>query len=100
MIDLKAPIIPGKSAAGIHIGQPIGELLILQKPRAIKKPEGFIRYEFGAVWVWTCNDLIDQIGLFQGYEGTLAEGLRIGAQMVDVKESIGNRLVVRCISEV
>ncbi len=90
MIDLNAPIIPGESAAGIYVGQPISELLGQQNPIAVEKLENVTRYEFGPVWVWTRNDLIDQLGLFQGYNGELPEGIVVGAQMSEVKEKIGD----------
>ena len=89
MISLDAPIIPGESAAGICIGQPISELLSQQSPVAIEELACITRYEFGPVWVWANDNIIDQIGVFQGYAGALSERIKVRDKMLEVKNIIG-----------
>ncbi|MBC8083209.1 MAG: hypothetical protein H7Z21_08360 [Hymenobacter sp.] len=90
MMDLCAPIVPGESAAGLHIGQLMSEILDHQTPTSVEHLESVTRYEFGPVWVWARNNRVDQIGVFHGYQGGLPQGIGVGAQMQEVQETIGD----------
>ena len=90
MIELCAPIIPGESAAGLHIDQLMSEILDQKTPASVKHLENVIRYKFGPVWVWARNNRVDQIGLFHGYQGELPQGIGVGAQMQEVNKTIGD----------
>jgi hypothetical protein len=89
MFDLDAPIIPGQSAAGVHLGDSITELLEQIHPQEIFRLHGGKRYNFGSVALWEKDGKIKQIGLFAGYRGTLAEGIGIGSTIGDIKDKFG-----------
>ena len=89
MLDLNAPIIPGYSAAGIRVGQPITEVL-LQAPTPVFEilPTCTV-YRFGAVWVWAQDGAVHQVGVFDGYTGTLPSGVCLGMPLVEVQRRMG-----------
>jgi hypothetical protein len=89
MLDLTAPILPGHSAAGIRLGQPIAEVLLHAPVPVTEKLFALTVYRFGAVWVWVQNDLVHQVGVFEGYVGTLPSGVGLGTSMAEVQRRMG-----------
>ena len=89
MIDVDAPIVPGKSAAGVLIGSAVRELLATVDAQSTTKLPEVEEYDFGTVKVWTRDGVIDQVGVYSGYRGVLQPGIRLGSTIADVEESFG-----------
>ncbi len=89
MFDLNAPIIPGKSAAGVHIGQPIEGILAGESPAAVIEINSCTRFEFGTVRLWVENGKVSQVGVYAGYLGTLMQGIGIGATLGEIQSLLG-----------
>jgi hypothetical protein len=89
MIDLDAPIIPGKSAAGVFVGSPVSELLSTIGAHSTTKLSDEERHDFGLVKVWTKDGVIIQVGVYSGYRGMLQPGIRVGSTISDVEDSFG-----------
>ena len=49
MIDLDAPIVPGKSAAGVFIGSVVSELLATVDAHSTTKLSSAVRHDLGTV---------------------------------------------------
>jgi hypothetical protein len=89
MLDLNAPILPGHSAAGIHLGQPVAKVLLQAPAPVIETLPTFTVYRFGTVSVWARDGIVDQIGVFSGYTGTLPSGVCLGMPLVEVQRRMG-----------
>jgi hypothetical protein len=85
-IDLTAPIKPGTSAAGIALGERTAAL-----PRPLRKAplSGLELFEYSCVSVWVQHGFVHQVGVCEGYSGTLAEGIGVGSSIADVERLIG-----------
>ena len=92
MIDLSAPIIPGVSAAGFHIGQfierkgPIGTPFArepIHNPFARSSEE--VRYHCESVDLWVANSVIQQIGVHGAYCGDLFGQIMPGMTIEDIR---------------
>lgn len=79
MIDLDAPIVPGKSAAGVFIGSVVSELLATVDAHSTTKLSSGERHDLGTVKVWAKDGVITQIGVYSGYRGVLQPGIRVGS---------------------
>jgi hypothetical protein len=86
MIDNDAPIVPGKSAAGIFVGGLVSELLATDPTRSTTKLSDSEAHDLGAIKVWANDGIITQIGVYSGYRGVLEPGVRIGSTIADVEE--------------
>lgn len=89
MIDHEAPIVPGKSAAGISIGGLVSELIATAPTRSMTKLSSGETHDLGAIKVWANDGVITQIGVYSGYRGVLEPGVRIGSTLADVEERFG-----------
>ena len=89
MFDLNAPIIPNISAAGIKIGQSAAKILAAATPASINQIENGQQLCFENVNVWTKNGLVDQIGVYAEYQGTIKGIIGIGSTMSDVQAAFG-----------
>jgi hypothetical protein len=88
--DLKAPIIPGKSAAGVQLGGNISKILAWAKPVTITPLTQGKCYYFGSVELWVNNESkVTQIGLHAGYQGKVANTIGIGSTLGEVAASVG-----------
>lgn len=85
MFDLDAPIIPGKSAAGIHLGDDVAEIVATTQPMATTPLGQETRYDFGSIALWVDNlGKVKQIGLYKGYQGKLINGIGIDSTLREV----------------
>jgi hypothetical protein len=89
MIDLGAPIVPGKSAAGVLLGSVVTELLATVRPRTTTKVSIGEKHDLGAVNVWAKDGVIIQVGVYSGYRGLLQSGIRLGSTISEVEDSFG-----------
>jgi len=89
MIDLGAPIVPGKSAGGVFIGGFVSELLTPLRAQSTATLSSMEKYDLGAIKVWAKNGIISQIGVYSGYRGALKLSIRIGSTIADVEDSFG-----------
>lgn len=95
MLNLDAAIIPGVGAAGIAIGQPIEAVLRLGPPDGIEDRITlgifFCRVlKYGPVWVFHTTEVVDQICVFEGYRGKIADLIGIGSRITDVEAAFGS----------
>jgi hypothetical protein len=90
--DLNAPIIPGKTAAGIAVGSTVKDFILRAAPTLTTElSSGVIRYEFGpVVKVWVRNGVVDQIGVYAGYHGLLDGKIGIGSTIAQVEDWCGS----------
>src|SRR5688500_14542042 len=89
MFDLNAPIIPGESAAGIRVGQPVDSILAGDTPDAVVELHGCTRFEFGPVRLWVTNGKVSQVGVYAGYLGSLRQGVGVGSTLGQVQLTLG-----------
>jgi hypothetical protein len=90
VLKLDAPIVPGKSAAGVSIGDSIEDILQRAKPSTITDWSQGKHYQFGSVNLWVNNKgKIKQIGLYPGYTGQIAKRIGIGSKISDIITSLG-----------
>lgn len=80
--DPAAPIVPGESAAGVKLGQPIKDIVAVVKPRGTKElADGGVSYTFGdGIKLWSEGGVVTQVGLTAGYTGKLGK-LAVGATL-------------------
>ncbi|MGH7381027.1 MAG: hypothetical protein ACREKR_02185 [Candidatus Methylomirabilales bacterium] len=86
-IDLTALIEPCKGAAGIRLGEPAENL---PRPLATTRLTDVERLDFGSVSVWIKAGAVCQIGVREGYRGTLAGVVRIGSTIAEVEQYLGS----------
>ncbi len=91
--NLSDPIVPGRSAAGIVIGNKIGELLEQARPLQTEDHGGLLVHGFAAIKVWSENGVITQIGLYPGYKGLIAQKIGIGSTIREIEDYFGCKVV-------
>src|SRR5688500_16986674 len=91
MIDSTAPIIPGKSAAGLTLGLDINEVLDAAPFRfnVESLPDGPVIYRSEMVDLWVKENKIVQIMVHGPYQGKLRNQIGLGSFLEDVKNRIG-----------
>jgi hypothetical protein len=97
MIALDAPIIPGVSAAGFHIGQfierdwqGIGTAFVPEPSHgAFGHLSDSVRYRSDSVDLWVTNSVIQQIGVHGAYRGKLFDQISLGMTIDDIERLIG-----------
>jgi hypothetical protein len=89
--DLDAPIIPGKSAAGIPVGTTVKDLMVRAVPTLMTElSSDIVRYEFGpVVKVWVHHGVVDQVGVYVGYHGLLDGKIGIGSTIAEIEDWCG-----------
>jgi hypothetical protein len=102
MLDLNAPIVPGVSAAGFHIGQFIepnssmGSVFVLESihnPYVHSSDGAHYRYRSDSVDLWTTSNAIQQIGVHGAYHGKLLGQITLGMTIDDIERFIGPCMV-------
>jgi len=86
--DLNAPVIPGRSAAGVQLRQSINRVLESNNPTDIEDRGEVTVFRFGEVSLFVREGLIDQIGVHGGYSGTM-RGVAIGTKIAEVNRMLG-----------
>jgi hypothetical protein len=86
ILDLDAAVIPGESAAGIALGSDVRSVAAQLQPNATKELRASRLYDFGPVRIWSSGNLIDQIGVHDGYRGTLFQMIRVGSTISEVEQ--------------
>jgi hypothetical protein len=97
MIDLSAPIIPGVSAAGFHIGQFVERhwsgmgIAFVREPlySIVDRSSDGVRYHSESVELWAANSVIEQIGVHEAYHGKLLGQITLGMTIEDIERRIG-----------
>ena len=89
MIDIRAPIVPGKLAAGISIGGLVKELRTTVTTQSTTKLSSGERYDLDVIKLWVKNGVITQICVRSGYRGVLENRISIGSTIGDVEERFG-----------
>jgi hypothetical protein len=87
---LDAPIVPGKSAAGISLGDNINDILLLAAPFTIRDWSQGKCYQFGSVIVWANGEgKVQQVGLYPGYTGKIAGTIGNGSTIGEIIALLG-----------
>lgn len=97
MANLDAQIVPGRSAAGIEIGQPIAAVLAAESDLLVAEPvinqvlgdTGITRYRSPAVDLFVENGIVTEIMVHDGYRGQLMGRIGIGSTIDDIERLIG-----------
>lgn len=90
MIDLNAVIEPGKSAAGLSIGDPVVKLSQPDRPTRQTLGDGFELLDFGPVLVWAKGGVVFQIGVGEGYAGYISgTAIGVGSTIQQIINAIG-----------
>ena len=90
MLDLGAPIEPGRSAAGLSIGDSIAGLSEAVESTPKQLGNGEVLFEFSPVSLWVSDGVIRQIGVRQGYSGRIfGTTIGLGASLQDVQDAFG-----------
>jgi hypothetical protein len=96
-INIKSPIISGKSIGGIELGTKINnieEFENFEKESIINEwfpnPRDFIIYKSESINFWTNKGFIDQIMAYEKYEGKLFEVIGIGSTIRDIEKYISS----------
>jgi hypothetical protein len=97
-MNIEAPIIPGKSAAGIQLRSPIEEFLNEHKNSfssgeianiSPRFPQN-IRYRSAMDDVWAIEGNVEQIMVHGGYRGKLMDKIGLGSTFADIERYIGS----------
>ena len=93
---MNAPLIPGREAAGLHIGEPIAPILQEMGDvfSAVDNTNPYAEthmHRFNSVMVDLCEEdgVITQIMVHDGYRGTYAGVIGLGSTLFDVERFIG-----------
>jgi len=86
--DLNAPLVPGRSAAGVRLGESINRVLEGNKPGNIEDRGEVTFYNFGEVSLFVCEGVIYQVGVHNGYSGAI-RGVIIGTTIAEVNRLLG-----------
>jgi hypothetical protein len=86
--DLNAPIIPGRSAAGVRLEESVNCVLETNTPAQVEDRGEVTVYRFGGVSLFVRNGAIDQIGVHQGFSGAM-RGVTIGTTIAEVSRLLG-----------
>ena len=90
LIDLRAPIEPGKTAAGLSIGDAVEKLSQAGCSTTRKLADGLELFDFGPIRIWARGGVIDQIGVRGEYSGhVIGTTIGIGSTIQQVRDAIG-----------
>ena len=88
-MNLTDPIVPGISAAGVSIHDPIQQILAANPSEVADKFGNTEKYVFEGVSLWARDGRVTQIGVRAPYSGKLAEKVGIGSTIGDVAAALG-----------
>jgi hypothetical protein len=89
-MNLDAPILPGKSAAGINLGSSIRDVIAVEKPDRIQQLMACDTFTFGPVKIWAGkNGLITEICVGNSCNATTPQGVRVGMNLRQIEQKIG-----------
>jgi hypothetical protein len=89
MFDLNAPIIPGKSAAGLSIGQEVVPTMVFSHPIKTIALNDQMKIISDCVTLWIKNNKITQIGVSGKYHGRINDVIGIGSSINEVQRVLG-----------
>jgi hypothetical protein len=92
MLELDAPIEPGRGLGGIAIGCAVDDILAHAKPLRVvelpgddEDPQGVTIHSFGAIRTWSVAGIVVQVGAFEGYAGRTATGIGVGSTVAEIE---------------
>lgn len=90
-MNIAAPIIPGKEAAGIALGTPVADFISRERPESVRQLYSCDVFEYPNVKIWADSQTgaIDQVAVSGVYTGSTSNGLRLGMTLREVAEKIG-----------
>lgn len=91
VLDLDATIEPGRTAAGLSIGDPIAPVAALTGCARASLRNGMERFDFAAVSVWARQGAIEQIGVRGAYTGSVVgTQIGVGSTIKAVQDALGD----------
>jgi hypothetical protein len=82
-------IVPGVSAAGVTLGEPITRILSNDTPLSIERVGSNDKYVFDSITVWAETGRVQQVGVRAPYSGLLLDAIGIGSTIADVERQLG-----------
>jgi hypothetical protein len=90
MLDLGASIEPGRSAAGLSIGESVAGVPEIAESMPKPLGNGLVRFDLGPVSLWVTDGVISQIAVRQGYTGRiLGTTIGLGSSLQEVQDRFG-----------
>jgi hypothetical protein len=96
MLDLYAPIVPGKATGGIRLNQDIqeildaeGEVFVLAASKTIHGNPEYTVYRSESIDLWVHGNAITQIAVHGNYKGKLLEAIGVGTPLDEVVKLVG-----------
>ena len=89
MFDIKAPIEPGQSAAGIRIGTSAREILSHGEPQQTDRFRETDKLVFPFVTLWVRDGRVQQVAVRAPYEGRIGDQIGIGSTVKDIESTLG-----------
>jgi hypothetical protein len=91
-LDVHTAIVPGKTAAGLFVGDPI---TVLPEPTGTMRTtlgDNVELIDYGPVRIWIRNGAIEQIGVLSGYTGYVSgTSIGIGSSIRQVIKILGGQ---------
>jgi hypothetical protein len=90
-MNIDAPIVPGKAAAGIVLGSLVADFISAERPDSVRQLYSCDVFEYPNFKIWADpqTGAIVQVAVSGGYTGSTANGLRLGMTLREVAEKIG-----------
>lgn len=94
MIDLNAPIVPGKSAAGVVLGTNISKVIDDHRfsfsASNLDSKTGEMKYTSNNIVLWTQSEKICQIMVRENYQGLVNGVMGVGTSLNLVRSQLGD----------
>ncbi len=88
-MNLTDPIVPGISAAGVSLHDPIQQILAAHPSPVVDRFGTTEKYVFDGVSLWARDGRISQIGVRAPYSGKVAEKIGVGSTIGEVVTALG-----------
>jgi len=88
-MNLTDPIVPGISAAGVSIHDPIQQILAAHPSEVADRFGTTEKYVFDGISLWARDGRVTQIGVRAPYTGKIAGKVGLGSTIGDVTAALG-----------
>ena len=89
MLNINAELLPGKAGAGIELGQLLSAIHDLAHANTISERINCRVLQYGSIWLFESNGVVNQVCVFAGYRGKVAGTIGITSTIADVEAFLG-----------